>query len=185
LELLSKVEKVTLEQTETTLALKADLGAAQAKMDRQKKARSPCTPPASKPAKHSGLDSTLSLDYSNDGSSAFMSTDGSLLGQNYVDSTYSYGTRQLLSPLSQVPEQQALDARASRSDENDQSEYEISIQESNSYQTAIPTDEELFAIGWAKALDPNSGAHYFFTLDRSRTAWENPLSPTDSIRGSY
>jgi hypothetical protein len=38
-----------------------------------------------------------------------------------------------------------------------------------------PSDEELFAIGWAKALDASSGVHYYFTLDRSKTVWENPL----------
>ena len=29
----------------------------------------------------------------------------------------------------------------------------------------VPSDEELFAIGWAKALDPKTGYYYFFTLD--------------------
>mmetsp|Transcript_25837 Transcript_25837/g.39088 ORF Transcript_25837/g.39088 Transcript_25837/m.39088 type:complete len:791 (+) Transcript_25837:209-2581(+) len=40
---------------------------------------------------------------------------------------------------------------------------------------AIPTDQELFDIGWAKALDLKSGAYYYFTLDRSKIIWENPL----------
>ena len=40
----------------------------------------------------------------------------------------------------------------------------------------IPSDEELFAIGWAKALDPSSGVYYYFTLDRAKTVWENPLA---------
>ncbi|CAJ1945153.1 unnamed protein product [Cylindrotheca closterium] len=40
----------------------------------------------------------------------------------------------------------------------------------------VPSDEELFNVGWAKALDPNSGSYYFFTLDRSKIVWENPLA---------
>jgi len=42
----------------------------------------------------------------------------------------------------------------------------------------VPSDEELFEIGWAKALDPKTGYYYYFTLDRSKTVWENPLSNT-------
>ena len=40
----------------------------------------------------------------------------------------------------------------------------------------VPSDEELFAVGWAKALDPKSGSYYYFTLDRSKIVWENPLA---------
>jgi hypothetical protein len=40
----------------------------------------------------------------------------------------------------------------------------------------VPTDEELFALGWAKAFDHNSGAYYYFTLDRKTIVWDNPLS---------
>ena len=43
---------------------------------------------------------------------------------------------------------------------------------------AIPTDEELFGVGWAKALDPKSGSYYYFTLDRSKIVWDNPLATT-------
>lgn len=39
----------------------------------------------------------------------------------------------------------------------------------------VPSDEALFGIGWAKALDENSGSYYYFTLDRSKTVWDNPL----------
>ena len=38
-----------------------------------------------------------------------------------------------------------------------------------------PSDQELFAMGWAKAMDPKSGAYYYFTLDRSKIVWDNPL----------
>ena len=40
----------------------------------------------------------------------------------------------------------------------------------------VPSDEELFAVGWAKALDPKSGSFYFFTLDRTKIVWDNPLA---------
>lgn len=43
----------------------------------------------------------------------------------------------------------------------------------------VPSDEELFAVGWAKALDPKSGSYYYFTLDRSKIVWENPLATED------
>lgn len=51
----------------------------------------------------------------------------------------------------------------------------LSLQDSASSEV-IPTDEELFAVGWAKALDPSSGNYYYFTLDRTKTVWENPLN---------
>jgi len=47
----------------------------------------------------------------------------------------------------------------------------------------IPSDEELYAVGWAKALDENSGSYYYFTLDRAKTVWENPLLNTGSSSG--
>ena len=40
----------------------------------------------------------------------------------------------------------------------------------------VPSDEELFAVGWAKALDPKSGSYYYFTLDRTQIVWDNPLA---------
>ncbi len=49
----------------------------------------------------------------------------------------------------------------------------LSILESKS--TIVPSDEDLIAIGWAKAYDPNTESYYYFTLDRSKTVWENPL----------
>ena len=45
----------------------------------------------------------------------------------------------------------------------------------------VPTDEELFAFGWAKALDPKTGAYYYFTLDRTQTVWINPLTNRDLV----
>lgn len=40
----------------------------------------------------------------------------------------------------------------------------------------IPSNEELFAIGWAKAYDKERKCYYYYTLDRSRVVWDNPLS---------
>ena len=39
----------------------------------------------------------------------------------------------------------------------------------------VPSDEDLYNVGWAKALDTHSGSYYFFTLDRSQVVWDNPL----------
>jgi hypothetical protein len=40
---------------------------------------------------------------------------------------------------------------------------------------SVPSDESLFNVGWAKAFDPSSESHYYFTLDRSKIVWDNPL----------
>ena len=44
----------------------------------------------------------------------------------------------------------------------------------------IPTDDELKAIGWAKAFDPKSQLYYYYNLDRSKTSWDNPLAAKSS-----
>ena len=49
---------------------------------------------------------------------------------------------------------------------------------------AVPSDEELFAFGWAKTLDSNTGAYYYFTLDRTQTVWENPIANRDLVTKS-
>jgi hypothetical protein len=59
---------------------------------------------------------------------------------------------------------------------NNEDADDISLSLLESKSSIVPTDDELMAIGWAKALDPNSGLYYYFTLDRSKTVWENPLS---------
>ena len=48
----------------------------------------------------------------------------------------------------------------------------------------VPSDAELYEVGWAKALDPSSGSFYYFTLDRSKTMWENPLAPASTASES-
>jgi hypothetical protein len=46
-----------------------------------------------------------------------------------------------------------------------------------STEDTVPSDADLFAVGWAKALDPKSGSYYYFTLDRTQIVWDNPLAP--------
>ena len=53
---------------------------------------------------------------------------------------------------------------------------DISLSLLESKSSVFPDDDELFAIGWAKALDANTGVYYYFTLDRTKTVWENPLA---------
>ena len=116
-------------------------------------------------------ESGLSLDYSTDGSSAFLTVDGtSLLGGQFAPSeSYASTTPMHASSQKQSPSRQT--------DQDDAVEASFSIQESSSsLQSEIPTDEELFVIGWAKAIDQKSGNYYYFTLDRTKTVWENPLA---------
>ncbi len=40
----------------------------------------------------------------------------------------------------------------------------------------IPSDGDLNAIGWNKALDPASGNYYYYTEDGNDVVWDNPLS---------
>ncbi len=65
------------------------------------------------------------------------------------------------------------DGNGGEEDHVDADDISLSLLESKS--SRIPNDDELLAIGWAKALDPNSGSYYYFTLDRSKIVWENPL----------
>ena len=98
-----------------------------------------------------------SLEYSTDGSSSMFPQDVSLLGQQFA-----------ADPKKSISKQPTLE----------EEEQILSLQASTdgSLQSIVPSDEELFAVGWAKALDANSGNYYYFTLDRTRTVWENPLS---------
>ena len=45
----------------------------------------------------------------------------------------------------------------------------------------MPSDEDLRRIGWGKAYDTISGCYYYFTLDRAKTVWENPLSSIQDV----
>ncbi len=111
-------------------------------------------------------DSYSSLAYSagnSSGHTGIVSGYTSNIGQNYADTPPSRRSSALAKSIS--------------------SEEEFSIQESSSSLSVVPTDEELYAIGWAKALDPKSGNFYYFTLDRKKIMWDNPL-PRMSVRGS-
>lgn len=118
--------------------------------------------------------SGVSLDYSID-SYSYLAGDGStLFGGKYaadasVASAATKGSQQRTrhDPLA-MPNIMAIPR------EDDES---FSIQESSSTVEVVPSDEDLFAVGWAKALDPKSGSYYYFTLDRSKIVWDNPLAP--------
>lgn len=82
-------------------------------------------------------------------------------------SLLSYVTRSTMAP-----------SRFQEEDNDREDDVSLSLLESKS--TIVPDDDELFAIGWAKALDANSGIYYYFTLDRTKTVWDNPLDTGES-----
>lgn len=79
-------------------------------------------------------------------------------------SLLSYVTRSTMAP-----------SRFQEEDDGREDDVSLSLLESKSTVSVVPDDDKLFAIGWAKALDANSGIYYYFTLDRTKTVWENPL----------
>ena len=110
--------------------------------------------------------SSISLDYSTDGSSAFLTLDGSSLigGQFAGDGSVFLGPNSTAYPAATTASAPAaskhLSPRAVRrieEEENDAASYSMSVQDStSSVQSVVPTDEELFSIGGAKAIDPKS-----------------------------
>jgi hypothetical protein len=105
-----------------------------------------------------GVEPSASLEYSTDGSSAYFHDP-------------------LMAAVQQASKVNMLQPLESNHSEDDDESNLLSLQESSSsIVSAIPTDEALFSVGWAKTLDPGSGNYYYFTLDRTRTVWENPLS---------
>jgi hypothetical protein len=129
------------------------------------------------------IQSLASMDYSMD--TASIMGDGSLIGGQFAgdSSVFTMGTAASdnKSLLSYVTRSTIHDA--SVADHHVHSKQRVTMpsqQEEESVvdseeEEEIPTDEDLFAIGWAKALDPNSGCYYYFTLDRTKTVWDNPL----------
>jgi len=120
------------------------------------------------------IDSYLSLDYSLD-SSLLGGGDSSITG-NYFTAGDSVGTsapkRKSLSAATAAAASKISMLPPEESDLLDSS----SLASGNTSSTeAIPNDEDLFAVGWAKALDIKSGAYYYFTLDRSKIIWDNPI----------
>ena len=79
----------------------------------------------------------------------------------------------------QKNQHQRQQARVTTAAENE----DLELQESGSSGEVVPSDEDLFAVGWAKAMDPSSGNYYYFTLDRTKTVWENPLSADTFVSG--
>jgi hypothetical protein len=49
---------------------------------------------------------------------------------------------------------------------------------------SIPTDRELNARGWKKAMDVGSGRYYFYSMDHSQVVWENPLTLSATRRAA-
>lgn len=128
--------------------------------------------------------SGVSLDYSVD-SASFLGGDGStigggssLLGGRYATdgSVATASTKGTWSTAVQKKDPLAL-ASTTQTIRDDDEASGFSIQESTtSGSEVVPTDEDLFAVGWAKALDPKSGSFYYFTLDRTKIVWDNPLA---------
>eukprot|EP00804_Cyclotella_cryptica_P002414 CCRYP_004102-RA/>CCRYP_004102-RA protein AED:0.02 eAED:0.02 QI:0/0/0/1/1/1/2/0/848 len=120
---------------------------------------------------------TMSLAYSLEDSTTFFrgpATPPTTFNHNDGGSVLTMGTENQ-SLLSYVTRSTMVQSRMEAEGNNDDAD-DISLSLLESKSSIVPTDDELMAIGWAKALDPNSGLYYYFTLDRSKTVWENPLS---------
>ena len=137
------------------------------------------------------INSQPSMDYSMD--TASLLGDGSLVGGQFAGdgsvlttgttasdnkSLLSYVTRSTVHDMNgSSNEHVKKDVQASpEEEENDLSLTLMASSSTGGGGEQIPSDEELFSIGWAKAVDPSSGCYYYFTLDRSQTVWENPLT---------
>ena len=134
------------------------------------------------------INSQASMDYSID--TASLLGDGSLVGGQFAGdgsvmtmATNASDNKSLLSCVTRSTVHDMNGSSKSRKSKEPFSEDDNSLSlrasTSSGGGDAIPLDEELFAIGWAKALDPSSGCYYYFTLDRSTTVWENPLNTQD------
>jgi hypothetical protein len=123
-----------------------------------------------------------SLEYSTDGSSYFFNQEQSLIGQHFANDDATATT--LGSATKQHPSLSEHHPRRllSTQEEEDDEAFISSSGSNSSEQSEIPTDDDLHAIGWAKALDPNSGNYYYFSLDRTKTMWENPLTWSERDR---
>jgi hypothetical protein len=147
---------------------------------------------------------SLSMEYSQDDSTLMSTGDKSvgdntwnsalgstLLGQHYaggdVCSVLSNATKETYTSTREPPTDPLQEVQeGSHSAEQEESNYNTRVVEStstsydNDDDEPVPSDEELFTAGWAKTLDPNSGSYYYFTLDRTRTVWDNPLVPSST-----
>jgi hypothetical protein len=147
---------------------------------------------------------SLSMEYSQDDSTLMSTGDKSvgdntwnsalastLLGQPYAggdaSTVFSNATKETYASTRKPPTDPLHEVReGSHSAEQEESNYITRVIESTStsYDSdddePVPSDEELFAAGWAKTLDPSSGSYYYFTLDRTKTVWDNPLVPAST-----
>ena len=181
-ELLAKVHRGTSGEHVTA---RKELGQTQAKMDKAKSSLTmqPVSVSPRKKADSGASDSGFSsFDYSTDGSSAFFTQDASQTGQNYAtDGSVGTNGSSLLGNKYLPDGSITTNGSRQRRDEDPDEGSFLSTQESSSsVQSYVPSDEELFAVGWAKALDPKSGNYYYFTLDRKKIVWENPLADNQS-----
>ena len=146
-------------------------------------------------------DSGVSLEYSVDssilvgGDSSTQGGGSTVLGQHFatdgsVNTTSSRGSRRLQG-VTNAPQQgtkltSLLGQQKSLHEENSADGSSLQEESTGSWDngSVVPSDEELFAVGWAKALDPKSGSYYYFTLDRSKIVWDNPLAGSVSRRGT-
>ena len=105
--------------------------------------------------------------------------DGSLLG--YVTRSTmmggSVGAATTLRKIESVPESagkykdtivEKFEAEDGATDDDDISLSILESTSSNLTYLRVPTDKEIFAVGWAKALNPSTGSHYYYTLDLSQ-----------------
>ncbi len=107
--------------------------------------------------------------------------DSTLLGQNFAIDSKS--VLSVVTPKEPKVAKEILEEITEKTSHTQRS----GVTMGSSYSTfdePVPSDEELFAAGWAKALDPNSGSYYYFTLDRKQTCWDNPLAPPVSPTNS-
>lgn len=160
-------------------ALKSEMARSILKQDKISKR------PSKDPTSINKNNSGVSLDYSVD-STSYIGGDGStfggssLLGGRFAGdaSIGTTSTKGTWSNSVQRKDPLALSANeaypTTRDDDDEVSGF--SLQESTSTMEVVPTDEELFAVGWAKALDRQSGSYYYFTLDRTKIVWDNPLA---------
>ena len=117
------------------------------------------------------------------GDSSILGGGSTLLGQHFatdasVNTTSSRGSRRV-----GTTSQNKMASLLGRHEEGSGDSF--SLQEDSSSwdkESVVPTDEDLFAVGWAKAMDPKSGSYYYFTLDRSKIVWDNPLAGSISRR---
>lgn len=158
---------------------KMDLAKAVIKADKQTKRSSAKDSPGIN-KNNSGVSLEYSVDstYMGDGSTLGGS---SILGGKYAtdgSTASSKGTGMTANGSSQKKDPLAMPGTQENfsKDREDDEVSGFSLQESTSSVEIVPTDEELFAVGWAKALDPKSGSYYYFTLDRTKIVWDNPLA---------